>query len=197
MNFKRAIGVSFAGIALAALGPGLAGCSSALTETAGTAIPSVAAGTAAATPTPIPGDTDGDGKLSEFEKEQLASKAIRTYTMSDGSKVHFDPTQPLPDSVASDISDRAQEAMSAVNHAGLDGDAQDAAMKGMFAFVDTQAEAIGRPIVLVVFDNGSWGTLTSIGLTHSTGITGGSKENTLLLAQTWASNHGAALVILG
>jgi len=82
----------------------LSGCSvgggstSALAPVVAEATPS-----AAPTPTEIPGDTNGDGKLSEREKEILAKNAPRDFTLTDGTVVSVDPQAPLPAEVVDEL----------------------------------------------------------------------------------------------
>jgi hypothetical protein len=97
---RAAIATATAAIVLA-----LVGCSS----TSGASLipesPKAGAATSTPTPTVIPGDTDGDGKVSTWEAEQLA-KAQATYTLADGSAVPLPPAdQPLPPEVLADITD--------------------------------------------------------------------------------------------
>ncbi|AWB86581.1 hypothetical protein [Mycetocola zhujimingii] len=104
------------------------------------------AATTAATPEPIDGDLDGDGKLSEREKELIAK---RSYTLLDGTVV---PTpkqgEAIPAEIAADINTRADgmvEGMAAGSN-----DDELAFMK----FVDDESKRLSRKIVIVapVFD---------------------------------------------
>jgi hypothetical protein len=53
---------------------------------------------------PIEGDSNGDGKLSEFEKQVLARNAPRDITLHDGTVVVVaTPGQPLPQPVIDQI----------------------------------------------------------------------------------------------
>jgi hypothetical protein len=84
---QRAIGIAVIGLMLA-----LSGCSP--------------VGEAAPTPTvtvAVPGDANGDGKLSGFEKEQLAKS---TYTLPDGTEIPIPKDEPLPKSVVAAIKAR-------------------------------------------------------------------------------------------
>src|SRR5690554_5308299 len=55
--------------------------------------------TPAETAASIVGDANGDGKLSEFEKQLLAQNAPREFVMPDDSVVTIDPNEPLPPAV--------------------------------------------------------------------------------------------------
>jgi len=85
----------------------LCGCSAGGGSTSALA-PVVAEATPSAAPTPteIPGDTNGDGKLSEREKEILAKNAPRDFTLTDGTVVIIDPQAPLPAEVVAALKER-------------------------------------------------------------------------------------------
>lgn len=72
--------------------------------------PAAAAATTAtptATPKPVAGDTDGDGKLSAFEAQILASHVPKAYRMPDGSTMQINPDKPLPAAVVKIIKAKA------------------------------------------------------------------------------------------
>lgn len=100
--------------------------------------------TPTATPTAIPGDADGNGSLSEFEKQQLARDAVRDYTMPDGSVVKVDPTKPLPPEVVAVIQEMAKPIVALNKDASSVGPL----ILSMRALCDQQTEATGRPIVI-------------------------------------------------
>jgi hypothetical protein len=85
----------------------LAGCS-ASTSSSNALIPAAGSQTRTGTPTPtaIHGDTNQDGKLSEFEKQKAAQNAVRDYTLTDGTVVGVDPNAPLPAEVVASIKER-------------------------------------------------------------------------------------------
>jgi len=144
-------------------------------------------------PISIPGDRDGDGKLSEFEKQLLARHAPKDYTMPDGSVVQLDPAQPLPELVKAVVIEQARppaQALSAAN----DIPANDAATLEMFAFVDAKAEELGRPVVLVFEDHGQWGSLAS-GV-HVTGLAADTDLSVMVdKVQGWANGRYEVIVV--
>lgn len=106
-----------------------------------------AAESATATPTPtLRGDENGDGKLSEREKELIAK---RSYTLLDGTVV---PTpkqgEAIPAEIVADIQVRA-EAMVDGMAAGSNSDAL-----AFPKFIDDESKRLSRTIVIVapVFD---------------------------------------------
>lgn len=90
-------------------GLALTGCAAAGTNLS--LVPSApaqaASPSAPATPIAIEGDTDHNGSLSAFEKEQLTRNAPKDFTMPDGSVVKIDPTKPLPEPVKAVIAEEA------------------------------------------------------------------------------------------
>lgn len=112
--------------------------------------------TSAPTPKAIPGDTNEDGKLSEFEKQVVADTALRSYTLLDGSTVDVAPAQPLPAAVVAAIQEQASPIAESFRFA--EGDAVTPPMEAMRENVDAQAESVGKGIVFVaqgISDDGS------------------------------------------
>ena len=144
-RFRRTILTASSALALAAL---LTGCSlasgdaTALIPSAGQAAAPV---TATPTPTAIPGDRDGNGSLSEFEKEILAKNAPRDYTMPDGSVVSIDPTQPLPAEVVAHIAGAATPIVAQLTTAD---EKAGVISEQLAALITEQTAATGRGIVI-------------------------------------------------
>ena len=198
--FRRTILAGSAALALAAL---LTGCSPAggdlgsLVPTAGQGL---ASETETATPTAIPGDRDGNGSLSEFEKEQLAKNAVHAYTMPDGSVVQIDPTQPLPAEVVAVVK---SESAPTVQTLGATSDTQ-YALLDLMNNADSAAGATGRQIVFVYPTRNAtdlfgafemvWATTASH--TRSTGIAAVQSRDTVLAdAQRWAGSRGYEVIV--
>jgi len=87
----------------------LTGCSAHGGEATSSALAPVVASDEPATapaPTATTGDTNGDGKLSEREKEILTKNAPRAFTLTDGTVVSIDPQGPLPAEVVATLKQR-------------------------------------------------------------------------------------------
>ena len=198
--FRRTILAGSAALALAAL---LTGCSPAggdlgsLVPTAGQGL---ASETETATPTAIPGDRDGNGSLSEFEKQILAKNAVHAYTMPDGSVVQIDPTQPLPAEVVAVVK---SESAPTVQTLGATSDTQ-YALLDLMNNADSAAGATGRQIVFVYPTRNAtdlfgafemvWATTASH--TRSTGIAAVQSRDTVLAdAQRWAGSRGYEVIV--
>ncbi|TFB59923.1 hypothetical protein [Cryobacterium sp. Sr3] len=199
-KFQRTILTATAALTLAAL---LTGCSIAAGDVAGL-IPGAAPAPASAAPTPtvIPGDRDGNGKISAFETEQLAKNALRDYTMPDGGVVTIDPTQPLPEPVVEAVKAQAAPTVAAVG----------ATLNQQYALVDLQNEAdstqdaTGKGVIFVYpcksatdlqggYEN-VWATAAS--RIRATGIAAvQSKDIVLSDAQFWASSRGYEVIVFG
>lgn len=101
----------------------------------------------AAPQTPIPGDRNSDGRLSDFEKQVLAQQAVRAYAMPDGAIVQVDPTQPLPAEIVDSITATAAPVVArhtSTAHPNVRGEVQDQ----LASLIAEQTEATGRGIVL-------------------------------------------------
>ncbi|TFD30379.1 hypothetical protein E3T40_15415 [Cryobacterium sp. TMT1-19] len=144
-TIRRTILTASAALLFAAL---LTGCSPASGDLAGlipTADQGVGSKTATPTPTAIPGDRDGNGSLSEFEKQILAQNAPRDYTMPGGSVVQIDPTQPLPAAVAAHIAGVATPIVAQLTTA----DEKASVIRAQLAaLIAEQTAATGRGIVI-------------------------------------------------
>ncbi|MFF2274096.1 hypothetical protein ACFVTX_17610 [Agromyces sp. NPDC058136] len=110
---------------------------------------------ATAAPTPIEGDADGDGELSEFEKEVLAGKAPRDITLHDGTVVVVTPGQPLPqpviDQIVADAAPGAAQTQTDDEFAPMAGE------RSIREVATTYANEIGRTVVIVYWGFGAWG----------------------------------------
>lgn len=128
-----------------ALSAALTGCTAAI-GSPGALIPTLSpeTPTASATPAPLVGDRDGNGSVSEFEKEILAKAAPRDYTMPDGSVVQVDPTQPLPPEVVAVIAGLAAPIVADMT-SPMNGEARAIRMADL---VEQQTAATGRNIVI-------------------------------------------------
>jgi hypothetical protein len=142
------------------------------------------------TATPIEGDENGDGKLSEFEKQLLAQNAPREFVMPDDSVVTIDPNEPLPPAV--------REALTAL---ATSPEAVGAGEASIRDWADKQAEATGKSIV-VVYSKGdgvgrmAWGTSASG--RRTTGVVGGyDKSDIVSKVQSWADRMGYEMIVVG
>lgn len=147
---------------------------------------------------PIPGDTDGDGELSEFEKQVHASKAPRDYAMPDGSLVAIDPTEPLPEPVKQVIAEAAVPIIAPMK-ATSDGDVFGPAYTSLRAEADAQAEATGKRVVYLFSKQGAsaieWGTAAS-GLKSTGLLAEPSKDAMLPKVQSWADSMEYEVIIV-
>lgn len=128
----------------------LTGCSSA-DVVSGSSKAAEPGATAAATPEPIAGDLDGDGKVTEREKELLAKQS---YTLLDGTVV---PTpkqgEPIPEAIIANI-----QAQAAPDVAGIE-DSSWASMEAFETLLEAEDKRLGRKIIPVVQDyEGNWGS---------------------------------------
>jgi hypothetical protein len=184
----------------------LVGCSS----TGGASLipepPRAAAATTKPTPTAIPGDTDGDGKLSAFEKQVLAQNASRDYTMPDGSIVKIDPKEPLPEAVKAIVTEKIAPATEALR-ATTNADQNEAAVEALRNSLTSQSEATGKPVV-TVFNrmaavDGQPGATRSVWASlpsgqKSTGIAANSDKDTMIATVTaWAEPRGYEVIVVG
>lgn len=116
-------------------------------------------------PTAVAGDTNGDGHLSEFEKQIIAQNAPRDYIMPNGTIVQIDPKTPLPPQVVNDVKSAVSPAVAASATAGGDQEASDAASKALDQSLQEQSDKLGRGIAVVFNTRGSngwvWGAKAS------------------------------------
>jgi hypothetical protein len=189
------------GIVGAMLAFALAGCAA---TDSGSLVPdlAVSAAPAISTPTPISGDTDGDGQLSAFEKQVLAQNAGRPYTMPDGSIVQIDPAQPLPTAVVAAI----QEAIrpTALMVAAVSGDGQGERLTAMYDVMEAHAAATGRGIMFVYRTTsaipGSHTGLLRVWATKATSVSGTGinvnedRDVVVQAAERWAATRNYEVI---
>ena len=200
-TFRRTILTGSAALLLAAL---LTGCSPASGDLAGlvpTAGPAPASETATPTPTAIPGDRDGNGTLSEFEKQILAKSAVRDYTMPDGSVVPIDPTQPLPAGVVAVV--KSDSAPTAAALGAARGHEKSDQLGNLMSKADSIQDTTGKGVIFVypsvsttpAGDENVWATTASH--TRSTGIAAVASRDTVVAdAQTWSGTRGYEVIVL-
>lgn len=102
--------------------------------------------TPTATPKPVAGDTDGDGKVSAFEKQVLDASAPKAYRMPDGSTVRIDPAQPLPAAVVKVI---AAKALPLVRTMQDGGEPRQRGLLSLMAQADAALAESGRGVIYV------------------------------------------------
>ncbi|QAY74052.1 hypothetical protein ET445_12595 [Agromyces protaetiae] len=151
--------------------------------------------TAAAT-VPIEGDTDGDGELSEFEKQVLARNAPRDITLHDGTVIVVIPGQPLPqpviDQIVADATPGAAQAQTEDEFAPVAG------VRSIREVATAYANEIGRTVVIVYWGQGAWGTVSSVDESGGTELAGTRDQDTMVAAATdWAESHDAYVVVVG
>lgn len=164
-----------------------AGTSGALTGWTETPVPSVVA---------IPGDLDGDGELSEREKEILAQTVRRDYVLPDGSTVRIDPTVSLPQPVQDSIA--AQGGGVSAQFTG-DPMHDEAVLGQMWAFADLQLETTGRGVILVYGmpgDGGTWWCTAASGA-KSPVLASLDQQEILASSTSWAESRNYDLIVVG
>ncbi|POH64777.1 MULTISPECIES: hypothetical protein [Cryobacterium] len=150
----------------------------------------------AAASAPIEGDSNGDGKLSEFEKQVLTMNAPRDITLHDGTVVVVTPGQPLPqpviDQIAADAAPGAAQAQTADEFAPIAG------MRSIREVASSYANELGRIVVIVYRDDfGYWGSISSVDASGGTGLAGTSDQEAMVAAVTdWAESHDAYMVVV-
>ena len=150
---------------------------------------------ATAPPAPIEGDSDGDGELSEFEKQVLARNAPRDITLHDGTVVVVTPGQPLPqpviDQIAADAAPGAAQAQTADEFAPMAG------ISSIREVASSYANELGRTLVIVYWGFGVWGTISSVDESGGTELAGTSDRDAMVAAATdWAESHDAYVVVV-
>ncbi|MHA6695619.1 hypothetical protein [Homoserinimonas sp. A520] len=152
-------------------------------------------------PAPDPLDLDGNGSVSEFEKQMAAQNAPREFIMPDGSVVIIDPREPMPPAVKEVI---AQQAIPVVAPAKSNRDFSPESVEGLISevrdYATAQAEATGISIVIVFSKpNGSgqmgWGSVASS--RQSTGVVGGlNRDEVVSRVQSWADQTDHELIVI-
>ncbi|WP_210506110.1 hypothetical protein [Naasia sp. SYSU D00057] len=192
MTIIRTAAAAAALLALAALTGCTAGAGSVLPDTESSA-PSIGA----ASPAPIDGDSNGDGELSEFEKQVHAKDAPRDITLHDGTVVAVTPGQPLPqpviDQIAADAAPGAALAQSADDER-----APVAGMRSIREVAGSYADELGRTVVIVYRDGfGYWGSISSVGNSGVTGLRGTTDRDAMVAAVAdWAATNDAYMVVV-
>ena len=144
---------------------------------------------------PIEGDSNGDGKLSEFEKQVLARNAPRDITLHDGTVVVVTPGQPLPQPVIDQIA--ADAAPGAAQTQTDDEFAPMAGIRSMREVASSYADELGRTVVIVYWGLGVWGTISSVEESGGTELAGTSDQAAMVAAATdWAESHDAYMVVV-
>jgi hypothetical protein len=144
---------------------------------------------------PIEGDSNGDGKLSEHEKQVLARNAPRDITLHDGTVVVVNPSQPLPqpviDQIAADAAPGAAQAQTDDEFAPMAG------VRSIREVATSYAEEIGRTTVIVYWGFGIWNTISSVDESRGTELPGSRDQDTMVAAATdWAESHDAYIVVV-
>ncbi|MFB6609016.1 hypothetical protein ACFCVO_01735 [Agromyces sp. NPDC056379] len=144
---------------------------------------------------PIEGDSDGDGELSEFEKQVLERNAPRDITLHDGTVVAVTPGQPLPqpviDQIAADAAPGAAQAQTDDEFAPMAG------VRSIREVASSYANELGRTLVIVYWGFGVWGAISSVDETGGTELAGTSDRDTMVAAATdWAESHEAYVVVV-
>ena len=152
-----------------------------------------------ATPTPtiapIEGDTNSDGKLSEFEKQVLARNAPRDITLHDGTAATVTPGQPLPQSVIAQIA--ADAAPGVAQAQSLDEFEPFAGRRSILGVAQSYAEKLSRTVGVVFHDGrGTWGTIISDGDAETDLIGTSDKDAAIAAATNWAASHDAYMVVV-
>ncbi|WP_130176901.1 hypothetical protein [Cryobacterium sp. SO1] len=187
----------------------LTGCSASASST-NVLAPSARSASAVPTPTPtaIPGDTDGDGTLSEFEKQVAAQNAPRDYALPDGTVVSIDPKVPLPAEVVAAIRGQFAEygayALALSSHSDVSEQQARSDVSATFlADLDALAEALGKGIVLTYQAQSSvpgggeetlWVCTASKGQYPVQALADGDKFNADV--QAWAASRGYEVIYI-
>lgn len=151
---------------------------------------------ATAAPAPIEGDSDGDGELSEFEKQVLATNAPRDITLHDGTVVVVTPGQPLPQPVMDQIA--ADAAPGAAQTQTDDEFAPMAGIRSIREVASSYANELGRIVVIVYRDGfGTWSSISSVDASGGTELAGTSDRDAMVAAVTdWAESHDAYVIVV-
>jgi hypothetical protein len=145
---------------------------------------------------PGEGDSNGDGELSEFEKQVLATNAPRDITLPDGTVVGVTPGQALPqpviDQIAADAAPGVAKTQTADEFAPMAG------IRSIREVASSYANELGRTVVIVSQDDfGTWGSISSVDASGGTGLAGTSDRDAMVTAVTdWAESHDAYVVVV-
>ena len=139
---RTAIAATTLAVALAITGCTTTGGVPAPAPTATTSAPA----TPKATPVPIPGDLDGNGELSGWERDQLARG---TYTLPDGTAVAIPTDAPLPALVVEAVQSAVVNAAGPPVRGGVR--ATSDWVFALIAAVEAQSALINRTIIPVSY----------------------------------------------
>lgn len=155
------------------------------------------AATPEATQEPVldPMDLDGNGSVSEFEKQMAAKNAVRDYTLPDGTVVQVDPTQPFPEAVHSAVKAETVPLIAATQAFGTKAQYEVA----MIAELDAKAAAMGRGIAVVfessIYGGGTMWVILASGQSQAPFIGSADKASVVAQAETWTENRNYELII--
>ncbi|MHA6695618.1 hypothetical protein [Homoserinimonas sp. A520] len=178
---------NFAALALAAaLTVGLAAC---------TPAPKEVLDTATEVPTVDPLDLDGNGSVSEFEKQVGAKNAVRDYTLPDGTVVKVDPTQPFPEAVHAAVKAETVAPIAATRS----GNARAQAEVALIGDLDLKAAELGRGIAVVYQTPSSgegpiWVILAS-GQKQAPFFGSADKASVVAQAEAWTAARNYELIV--
>lgn len=151
---------------------------------------------ATAAPAPIEGDSNGDGKLSEHEKQVHATNAPRDITLHDGTVVVVTPGQALPqpviDQIAADAAPGVAQTQTADEFLPMAG------IRSIREVASSYANELGRIVVIVYRDDfGTWSSISSVDASGGTELAGTSDRDAMVAAVTdWAESHDAYMVVV-
>jgi hypothetical protein len=151
----------------------------------------------------VAGDTDGDGKLSAFEAQIVASHASKAYKMPDGSTVQANPDKPLPAAVVQIIKAKAAAPVAIMKATA--GDANMHALETVWHQMEADSAATGKHLMYVIHSASViLGTRASVHLVWaamasgvgSTGIpVDVSRARFLAAAHDWADGRGYDVIL--
>jgi hypothetical protein len=159
-----------------------------------------------ATPTPIAGDTDGDGKVSGFEQEALAKTQPIEYVLPDGTTALIDQSAPLPPEVVDAIKSSLAGGAAELTQLVADGNGQ-ARIDALRVILNDASAATGRALVVVLQDGGreritvaepwnnTWGTIASGKVRPD--VQEIDRDTAIAGAEAWAKGHEAEVIVLG
>ncbi|BDI21296.1 hypothetical protein [Herbiconiux sp. L3-i23] len=161
--------------------------------------PSSSAESATPSAVPLEGDRDGDGQLSEFEKQVLARNAPREVALADGTAATVTPGEPLPQPVTDQIVAEALPAVAEVS--SIDEFESFDGRKKLRALADRYAALLSRSVVIVYPDRSdywNWEVSSDAGDVAVTGISGTKdRDATVAAAAEWVESEDAYLIVVG
>ena len=95
-----------------------------------------------------PLDLDGNGSVSEFEKQIAAKNAPRDFPMPDGTVAQVDPTQPLPAEIR-DVVHAETKVLVNVSRYNSNADVSQPALNSVVSYLNDFKVRTGRGLVLV------------------------------------------------